>query len=110
MTPIDWQARALAAEADLNNALDRAASNLARAIAAEAENATLRAENAALRAHDDYDCGLLNDYGGGNVDWWWDYIRAEVGRANEHWREALPAAQAACQAHADEVVRGLLRP
>lgn len=34
----------------------------------------------------DYDAGLLNDYGGGNVDWWWDYLRAEIGRANEHWR------------------------
>lgn len=36
----------------------------------------------------DYDCGMLNDYGGGNVDWWWDYIRAETNRCNEYWRSA----------------------
>jgi hypothetical protein len=35
---------------------------------------------------DDYDAGLLNDFGGGNVDWWQDYLRAEIARANEHWR------------------------
>lgn len=35
----------------------------------------------------DYDAGLLNDYGGGNVEWWWDYLRAEIGRANDHWRQ-----------------------
>lgn len=34
----------------------------------------------------DYDAGLLNNHGGGNVDWWFDYIRAEVGRANSWWR------------------------
>jgi hypothetical protein len=34
----------------------------------------------------DYDAGLLNDYGAGNVDWWQDYIRAEIGRANDFWR------------------------
>jgi len=37
----------------------------------------------------DYDAGLLNDWGGGNVDWWLDYLRAEIGRANDHWRDAL---------------------
>lgn len=40
---------------------------------------------------DDYDAGLLNDYGGGNTDWWLDYIRAEIGRANDFWREQLSA-------------------
>jgi hypothetical protein len=34
----------------------------------------------------DYDAGLLNDFGGGNVGWWQDYIRAEIGRANDYWR------------------------
>jgi hypothetical protein len=46
----------------------------------------------------DYDAGLLNDWGGGNVDWWQDYLRAEIERANAHWSEAiaaLPAAQVA---------------
>ena len=36
---------------------------------------------------DDYDSGLLNDYGGGNVEWWQDYIREEVNRCNGYWRE-----------------------
>jgi len=36
---------------------------------------------------DDYDAGLLNDFGGGDVCWWQDYLRAEISRANEHWRE-----------------------
>jgi hypothetical protein len=42
---------------------------------------------------DDYDAGILNDYGGGNVSWWQDYIRAEVGRANDFWRAQVEAAQ-----------------
>lgn len=37
----------------------------------------------------DYDPGLLNDYGGGNVQWWQDYIRAEINRCNEYWRTLL---------------------
>jgi hypothetical protein len=37
----------------------------------------------------DYDAGLLNDFGGGNVDWWHDYLRAEIGRANEYWRALI---------------------
>lgn len=32
-----------------------------------------------------YDAGLLNDYGGGNVEWWQDYIRAELERAHEYY-------------------------
>ncbi len=32
---------------------------------------------------DEYDSGLLSDFGGGNVEWWQDYIRSEVGAANE---------------------------
>jgi len=35
---------------------------------------------------EEYDAGLLNDYGGGNVEWWQDYIRAELGRAYEHYQ------------------------
>ncbi len=37
----------------------------------------------------DYDCGLLNDYGGGNIEWWQCYIRAEVGRCNGYWRSII---------------------
>ena len=32
---------------------------------------------------DCYDAGLLSDFGGGNVDWWQDYIRAELDRAHD---------------------------
>ena len=35
---------------------------------------------------DDYDSGYLNDYGGGNVSWWQDYLRAEIERCNTYWR------------------------
>jgi hypothetical protein len=37
----------------------------------------------------DYDAGLLNSYGGGDVIWWFDYIRAEVNRCNEYWRSIV---------------------
>lgn len=36
-----------------------------------------------------YDAGPLNDFGGGNVAWWQDYLRAEIGRANDHWSNQL---------------------
>ena len=37
----------------------------------------------------EYDAGLLNDFGGGNVEWWQDYIRAELGRAYEHYQSQI---------------------
>jgi hypothetical protein len=40
----------------------------------------------------DYDAGLLNDFGGGNVEWWQDYIRAEIARANAFWRSQINSA------------------
>ena len=36
---------------------------------------------------DCYDAGLLGDGGGGDVDWWQDYIRAELGRAHEFYAD-----------------------
>ena len=39
-----------------------------------------------------YDAGLLSDYGGGNVEWWQDYIRAELDRSHDFYTEALAAA------------------
>ncbi len=36
---------------------------------------------------EEYDAGLLSDYGGGDVNWWQDYIRAEIGRANDYHYE-----------------------
>ncbi len=38
---------------------------------------------------DEYDAGLLNDFGGGNVGWWQDYIRAELGRAHEFYQSQV---------------------
>jgi hypothetical protein len=39
----------------------------------------------------DYDAGLLSDWGGGNVEWWQDYVRAEIARANDFWRSQVEA-------------------
>lgn len=41
---------------------------------------------------EEYDAGALNDFGGGNVGWWQDYIRAELGRAYEFYCGQLSAA------------------
>ncbi len=41
-----------------------------------------------------YDAGLLNDFGGGNVEWWQDYIRAELGRAHDFYQSQLAIQQA----------------
>jgi hypothetical protein len=43
----------------------------------------------------EYDAGLMNDYGGGNVEWWQDYIRYELGCAYEHYKEQLTTPPAA---------------
>lgn len=48
-----------------------------------------RLEVAYAAATPAYDAGLLNDYGGGNVEWWWDYIRAELNRADQYYQTAL---------------------
>ena len=48
----------------------------------------------------EYDAGILNDWGGGNVDWWHDYLRYEIANANVHWAEqveSLRAELAACR-------------
>lgn len=37
----------------------------------------------------DYDPGILNTWGGGNITWWHEYIRAEVERANQYWRDIV---------------------
>ncbi len=38
---------------------------------------------------DAYDAGSLNDFGGGNIDWWHDYIRSELGRAHDFYQSQL---------------------
>ena len=34
-----------------------------------------------------YDAGLLGNGGGGNVEWWHDYIRAELDRAHDFYQD-----------------------
>lgn len=53
------------------------------------------------RSYNDYDSGLLNDFGGGNVNWWQNYIRAEIDRCNDYWREQLGIAVAQPQLPVD---------
>lgn len=38
-----------------------------------------------------YDAGLLGDGGGGNVDWWQDYLRCELARAHEFYTDQFRA-------------------
>ena len=38
---------------------------------------------------DTYDAGVLSDAGGGDVDWWQDYIRAELDRAHDFYADQL---------------------
>jgi hypothetical protein len=54
-----------------------------------------------------YDAGLLNDFGGGNVEWWQDYIRAELERAHVHYtdqHDALSAENERLTAERDEAI------
>jgi hypothetical protein len=43
---------------------------------------------------DQYDAGLLNDFGGGNVDWWQDYMRAELDRAHDFYQSQVSSLNA----------------
>jgi len=36
-----------------------------------------------------YDTGLLGDGGGGNIEWWQNYIRHELERAHEFYSEQI---------------------
>ena len=53
---------------------------IARVSELERENERLR--NITLDA---YDAGQLNNYGGGDVSWWHDYIRSELDRAHDFY-------------------------
>ncbi len=39
----------------------------------------------------EYDAGLLSDFGGGDIGWWQDYIRAELARAHEFYQSQIEA-------------------
>ena len=53
------------------------------------ELAALKAGQGEPVALPEFDAGLLNDFGGGNVEWWWDYIRYLLSNAHEHYQEAV---------------------
>ena len=38
---------------------------------------------------EEYNAGHLNDFGGGNVSWWQDYIRSELGRAYDFYQAQI---------------------
>lgn len=38
---------------------------------------------------DAYDAGHLNDFGGGNIGWWQDYIRSELGAAHDFYQSQI---------------------
>jgi hypothetical protein len=52
-----------------------------------------------------YDAGLLNDYGGGNVEWWQDYIRAELDRSHDYYASEIANLRATNTALIDAVAR-----
>ena len=37
----------------------------------------------------DYDPGYLNDYGGGDAEWWRNYIRSLINDCNAYWRSII---------------------
>ena len=37
----------------------------------------------------DFDAGLLNDFGGGNVAWWHDYIRSLLNQSSEYHQSEI---------------------
>lgn len=73
----------------LKSGIERAWEN-SEAKAALTELLALRALSAPEPV-DAYDAGLLNDHGGGDVGWWQDYIRAELGRAHDHYAAQVAA-------------------
>lgn len=58
----------------------------------KARVAELEADRKACREEfklEGYDSGHLNDYGGGNIGWWFDYIRSELDRAHDFYQSQL---------------------
>ena len=58
-----------------------------------AEQYALQARAQVQSELEPYDAGLLNDFGGGNVEWWQDYIRAELGHAHDFYQSQIDAAK-----------------
>lgn len=62
-----------------------------RAIAALEAQPPCGADGAVTFALDYYDAGLLGDGGGGNVEWWQDYMRSELSRAHDCYQSQIDA-------------------
>lgn len=62
---------------------------------AEAAIAALHPQPQAVEL-DRYDAGLLGDGGGGDVEWWQDYLRSELERAHEFYQDQLAALPSLC--------------
>ena len=56
-----------------------------------------------------YNAGLLNDFGGGNVEWWQDYIRAELGCAHDFYQSQIVTLRPVQAPMTDEQMRDALR-
>jgi hypothetical protein len=69
--------------------LTRKASAELRRLQAELDTIRQTLAEPTVRELAEYDAGLLNDYGGGNVEWWQDYIRSELSRAYDYYQSQL---------------------
>ena len=57
-----------------------------------------------------FDAGLLNDFGGGNVEWWQDYIRSLLNQAEEHYEQQAEERYNAGIERADSIVNEFRGP
>lgn len=70
--------------------IDRELHRIISALADGAESPmTVGIEPSEMDEFDDYEPGMINGNGGGNVEWWRDYMRSEIDKANDHWRSQL---------------------
>ncbi|WP_025517567.1 hypothetical protein [Bordetella trematum] len=65
----------------------------AQAMAAELRAAADDLSPREMPALNEYDAGLLSSFGGGDVDWWQDYLRAELARAHDFYQSQVEALQ-----------------
>lgn len=79
LVTVEWLTKMAAREGDLEIGVGRPVANVGAAEAPE-------------RGIEAYDAGLLSDYGGGDVGWWQDYIRAELARAHDFYAHQIESA------------------
>lgn len=64
-------------------------SSEAQAMADELRSAADELASRSIPELDEYDAGLLASAGGGDVDWWQDYLRAELARAHDFYQSQM---------------------